>query len=313
VRHLTLRFLALFVVALPSVAVAAAQLTPLSWTSAGVGLPSGNYASSAPFPALPSIPLTEPVTVVSVVSVCVRVNPPIGPSFLSCALQEPVVTTFASGAIVVDRPEFHFEGTLGSVANGNHWTVALVNPVLNLVNPSTVGPLVEGKLVSLQLYVDAFPTAVLTPPDLTAAPVEAVSLRKVPSDPDPAKLPLIEARSATLGSTLSPFAPGFVETFLEGDTITLFGRVSLRASFAASVFNQNVVGVQFTWVDPCGTFNSPTALPSNDCTVGLDLFAPTSMGTQASLACRADLNHDTVVNAQDLASLKSVFFQRCQQ
>ncbi len=311
-RHLTLRFLALFVVALPSVAVAA-ELTPLSWTSAGFGLPSGSYQSSATTtPPIP-LPLTAPITVVSQASICVRVNPPIGLPFLSCSAQQPVVTTFASGAIVVDRPEFHFEGTLASVANGNHWTVAFVNPVLNLVNPAAVGMPLEGKLVSVRLYIDAFPTAVFSPPDLTAAPVEAISFLNVPSDPSPGKLPLLEAKSTTLGSTLSPFAPAFVESFLEGDTISIVGRASYQVSFVATLFNQNVIGLQFTLVDPCGTFNSPTALPSNDCSVGLDLIAPTSTGTGASLACRADLNHDSVVNAQDLASLKSVFFQRCQQ
>jgi hypothetical protein len=307
-RH-TLRFLASIVLAYPSFA-SAANLTPLPWSSAGVGLPSGSYTSPVgQGGAPPATPLTAPVTVVSAVSVCFRVNPPIGQSFIQCAAQSAIVTTFATGAIVVDRPEFHFQGTLASVFSGNQWTVQLLNPVLNVTNPPVGGQL-DGKTIAVQLVIDTFPTAVFNVPDVTSAPTEAVVLRKILASPAP--IPLIEARSSALGTSMAPFSPGFVETFLDGDTISLFSRFTVQASFIVSLFNQQVIGAQYSYQDACGTLTNPTTLPLSNCSSGLELFTPTTTGTEASLACRADLNHDSVVNGQDLASLKSVFFQRCQ-
>ena len=312
VLHLTLRSLALFVVALPSFA-AAANLTPLSWTSAGVGLPSGSYTSTPGEGGTPpAAPLTAPVTVSSAATTCFRVTPPIGPSSIVCAAQPVNVATFATGAIVVDRPEFHFQGTLASAFTGNQWTVQLLNPVLNIPNPAIPGQL-EGKTISVQVVIDAFPTALFTVPDVTSAPAEAVAFRRLPPAlTSPGQLALIEAHSSTLGTSLAPFSPAFIETFLDGDAISLFSRVTIKASFLVTLFNQQVFGSQFTYEDPCGSLSSLTALPASNCSIGLEIFTPTTSGAEASLACRADLNHDSVVNAQDLASLKSVFFQRCQ-
>jgi hypothetical protein len=312
-----LRFLTLCVVALHAFAAGAANLTPLSWTSAGVGIPSGSYTSTPGEGGTPpAAPLTAPVTVSSVASTCVRITPPIGPSSILCAAQPVNVATFATGAIVIDRSEFHFQGTLASVFAGNQWTVQLLDPVLNILNPAIPGVPsdLEGKTIAVQVVVDAFPTAVFTVPDLTSAPAEAVAFRKIPSAlASPGQLALIEARSSALGASLAPFSPGFIETFLDGDAIRLFSRVTIKASFLVTLFGQQVLGSQYKYEDPCGSQTSLTSLPTSNCNIGLEIFTPTTSGAEASLACRADLNHDSVVNAQDLASLKSVFFQRCQQ
>jgi hypothetical protein len=168
-----------------------------------------------------------------------------------------------------------------------------------------------GQVVQFRLFLDAFPSAVFSVPDVTPAAVESVAFASLPTAA-PGKLELLQARSARIGSSSAPYAPGFVEPLVDGDTLTLVGRARYQVSFTAAVFIQTVAGTVWEVKDPCGTGSDATALPPRSCKVGLELSTVQPSGAVASLACRSDVTRDGVVNFADLAAMKSVFFQRCQ-
>jgi hypothetical protein len=70
-----------------------------------------------------------------------------------------------------------------------------------------------------------------------------------------------------------------------------------------------VTGFEVDRYSPC---SGPGDAASLDCTVTLQAFRPVRSTSSPSLARKADLTGDGVVNFGDLAKLKSVFFQRCQ-
>lgn len=309
--------LAAFPLALPVTAgeaVADAALVPVPFTGAGFTLPPGPLFSSFEGEEDEDpISLTAPVTAVAEVGVCAKSGGgpfPVPPGVV-CS-REVQVTSFANGAVALATPRFQLQATLASSA-GSPWQVELVDPILAVTDPGAPGTPIDGATtVLVRVVIDAFPSATFEVPDATAAPVEAIGFRRAPPNRDGlVALPLLEARSAMLDTAVRPFVPGLVESFLDDDEITLVGRVRYELVFEAVVFASQVVGVQFQLVDPCGSVTSPTALPDRACSVGLALSAAHTATPTASLACRADLTEDGVVNFADLARLRSVFFQTC--
>jgi len=315
--HTLVRALVISLIFVPDLALADAELVPLPLTSAGFGFPEGAYQSSYDKTALP---LGRPVTAVTSLEACV-VSTGGGifhlPPAVICSPVGPLVTELDGGAIAIDTPQFQFHATLASVAAGNRWTVELQNPTLTFSNPALVGKVPDGSVISLQLYIDAFPSAVFTVADVTDGPTEAIAFRKIPTQPlSPGTLVLLEASSAKLAESAVPFAPGLLETFLDGDSISVLGRISFQVSFGAVYFPLSttsvVLGTSFSLTDPCGTATGADGLPAHACKVGSELFEAHRATAVASLACRADLSQDGAVNFKDLALLKSVFFQSCQ-
>lgn len=311
------RGLVISLICVPRLALADAELVPLPFISAGFGSPEGAYQSSYDQTALP---LARPVTAVTNLKACM-VSPGGGifhlPPSVICAPAGPVVTELDGGAIAIDTPQFQFHATLASVAAGNRWTVELLNPTLTFSNPAIAGEVPDGSIISLQIYIDAFPSAVFAVADVTDGPTEAIAFRKIPTQPPSlGALALLEASSAKLATSAVPFAPGLLETFLDGDSVSVLGRISFRVSFEATYFPASVtsvvLGTSFSLTDPCGTATGTDGLPAHACKVGFELFEAHRATAVASLACRADLSQDGAVNFKDLALLKSVFFQSCQ-
>jgi hypothetical protein len=296
--------------------MAAGALVPVPFTSAGFTLPPGPLASSLPtVEDQAPIPLEAPVTVVIEQALCAKTGGgpfPI-PTGLVCSDAEITTTSLANGEIAISTPLYQFTATVASVP-GDRWSVELVNPVLALPGGAVVGDtFATPKLVSLRIAIDAFPSARFTVPDATEAPVESIAFRRIPPNVDSTSgLPLLEARSGELDTAARPFTPGLFETFLDGDVVTLAGRASYLLTFQATVFVGSVTSVHFTHQDPCGSAAGLAALPQRDCKAGLELHAVHAATPTASLACRADLDGNGVVNFVDLAQFRSVFLQRCE-
>ncbi len=308
--------LLLLLLALQRPALAASALVPVPFSSAGFTLPPGDFTSSlVPLSEQGPIPLGTPVTVVVELVLCVKSGGgplPIPPGLL-CSDPQIETIPLPNGVIQLSTALYQFSATLVATP-GDRWTVALQNPVLVLPTAATVGDtFAAARVTSFRIAIDAFPSATFSVPDASDAPVESVAWKRVPPNVDAtAGLPLLEARSAELETATRPFSPGLLETFLDGDVVTLVGRASYELSFRANLFAGLVSSVQFEHRDPCGSATSPTGLPPRSCQVGFELHAVHPATSTASLACRADLDGSGVVNFLDLTQFKSVFFQRCE-
>ena len=302
----------------PLEAAADAALVPVPVTTSGFTLPPGElFSSFEGEEGDPPVPLAAPVTVVSVSDVCTKTSGssfpiPIPPSVV-CTPGAPQAASFDDGAISLTTPTFQLQATLVS-GGGSQWEVELVDPVLNITNLAVPGtPITGPTTVRVRIVIDAFPSATFDIPDATPAPSESIAFRRLPPNlGSETGLPLLEARSETLGSSARPFTPGLVEDFLEDDLVTLVGRVRYELSYQTLLFPGQVFGpLVFERIDPCGSATGPAGLPPRTCRVGYALSAAHAATPTASLACRADLTGDGVVNFADLARLRSVFLQAC--
>ena len=280
---------------------AAADLEPIPWASATVGAVT---------------------TSVSCKMVSQSVFPDGCPGF-------PKSYESINGVIAISDPLFSFSARASTSIEGNVWWARIESPLLNVNRTAAIGTALHvGDVVELGISVYASYSGSFVVPNLEDARTTPVVLRvadgTIPSWFLSGKGALGDIGVSSSGVTL----------MLPGDAVTIGVNSSDNSAFAPPYYSvqfrawsgvtgcpsDGCFGVKAGDITdphytlsgvPCGLWTGSTFPNPGNCDLKIEVFVPGVHRSADSLACRADITGDGIVNFADLASLKSAFFQRC--